>query len=510
LTKLFLEGEAHMPREHQENCLSCSSGIQNERNHYFTGKFMTAGDFEADQSYMVSRHRLHNRLLHGWGILCGLEVDRHPNPDCEKRWVIVRPGAAIDCCGRELLLPKSMAFELPLPRPKGQGMPPSSGDNGYEEMHGPFLLGLAYSEVMIDYVPALYAENACDPQRQQPNRVREGVQFQCLPLGRVGAACWEMQDGHVYVFSLSQDFAPELDKHQLQQSLRKDFMDHGVPLREGAQVDVRRKGHRWEIHSGEMSFQIRREENVLNVYARQEATCKDCDEESSGASCLEPDCVCQGIVPLALVHFDPVHPENGFELRFDGRKHLPASSDLLTHIIGVNWHHGENMTLKELQQRKGQLRIRFDRKLLGAERDRRGINRLTFQVQYGGEQRSLEFLPNQNEPFFDEDKCEAVFDIDRDYYHDDPRKRQFSILNNWVYVTLKCDFILDCHHLPVDGNHLRGHLPSGDGVPGGTFESWFWVGEKDQDHSRNVGEYHERDRDQDHDQQRNQPPEGQG
>jgi hypothetical protein len=50
-----------------------------------------------------------------------------------------------------------------------------------------------------------------------------------------------------------------------------------------------------------------------------------------------------------------------------------------------------------------------------------------------------------------------------------------NLANNIVYVSLKCDFILDCHGNPVDGNHLRGRLPSGNGTPGGVFESWFRV-----------------------------------
>jgi hypothetical protein len=40
---------------------------------------------------------------------------------------------------------------------------------------------------------------------------------------------------------------------------------------------------------------------------------------------------------------------------------------------------------------------------------------------------------------------------------------------------LLCDFILDCHGNPVDGDHMRGHLPSGSGTPGGVFRSWFTV-----------------------------------
>ena len=42
-------------------------------------------------------------------------------------------------------------------------------------------------------------------------------------------------------------------------------------------------------------------------------------------------------------------------------------------------------------------------------------------------------------------------------------------------MTLRCDFILDYRDNPVDGDHLRGRRPTGDGVAGGTFESWFRV-----------------------------------
>jgi hypothetical protein len=70
------------------------------RNRYFTGKFMNALDFTNEQTYLVRRRWLHNRLLHGWGIACGLEVTPPPDdvPDaCKNRVVIVQPGVAIDC-----------------------------------------------------------------------------------------------------------------------------------------------------------------------------------------------------------------------------------------------------------------------------------------------------------------------------------------------------------------------------------------------------------------------------
>ena len=42
-------------------------------------------------------------------------------------------------------------------------------------------------------------------------------------------------------------------------------------------------------------------------------------------------------------------------------------------------------------------------------------------------------------------------------------------------VIVKCDFIEDLSHKPVDGDFLLGKLPSGDAVPGGDFESWFLI-----------------------------------
>jgi hypothetical protein len=53
-------------------------------------------------------------------------------------------------------------------------------------------------------------------------------------------------------------------------------------------------------------------------------------------------------------------------------------------------------------------------------------------------------------------------------------------------VQLKCDFILDCRETPVDGDHLRGRLPTGNGVPGGTFESWFHVMSADEEQAEEI------------------------
>ena len=71
---------------------------QFERPHFFTGQLLTADDLQADQDYIRGKSCLHNRFLHGWGIVTGLNVSAdHEN-------VVVSPGLALDCAGNELVL----------------------------------------------------------------------------------------------------------------------------------------------------------------------------------------------------------------------------------------------------------------------------------------------------------------------------------------------------------------------------------------------------------------------
>jgi hypothetical protein len=452
---------------HQDKCHCCGAGagqcghIATERNRYFTGKYMAARDFQDEQTYFLSRHRLHNRLLHGWGIVCGLKVTPHPNPDCARRWVVIHPGIALDCCGRELILHCELAFELPLPRPEGEdgeSPPPPPPQQHYEPgghqhgggehqqggdgpgnpandddgpsnpvddsgpindagddgvMSGPFLLALRYVEDEIERVPALYHEGACDPSRTEANRVRERAEVVAVKLDEVEGDCWRTRGGD------------------------------------------------------------------------PDAQCRDdCADDlyGVGGSCLDPVCPCKEYVPLALINFDPEEPDEPVEIDLSGRRYLPTPPELLTHIVHTNWTHGGEVTLAQLNEEMGgRLEVSFDRKPQPPEGEATGVNPFTFLVQYGGVQQDLEFLPaaDDGRPHL-EDDCRAVYRIDPDYINADrPADRKqydrHSIVGSVVYVTIKCDFILDCHSNPVDGDFLRGLLPTGDGVPGGVFESWFRV-----------------------------------
>lgn len=100
------------------------------RLRYFDGQLLSADDLRDEQSYFLDRLRRHNRFLHGWGVISGLEVKVDNAADIE-----VAPGMAIDCAGNELVVPSSLRFAIP-----------SGADR--------FYVSLTYSERLLGAVPA--------------------------------------------------------------------------------------------------------------------------------------------------------------------------------------------------------------------------------------------------------------------------------------------------------------------------------------------------------------------
>ena len=95
------------------------------RLRYYHGRPLSALDLRREQAFHLEKDRLRNRLLHGWGIVCGLEVELLPPSDedeCDegppKHVIRVHPGAAIDCRGNEIVVRRrrDMALESLLSR----------------------------------------------------------------------------------------------------------------------------------------------------------------------------------------------------------------------------------------------------------------------------------------------------------------------------------------------------------------------------------------------------------
>jgi len=156
-------------KQHDDSKCGVCSTPQFERNSYFYGKQFTVRDLLQEQSYFNDKRYLINRMVLGWGVVCGLDVSWDP----KSRKVRVKQGLALDCCGREILVceDKSLSF--------------NKEDDDYCLQHdqrpeGKFVLCLEYDECHsepIDLPPA-----GCDEKsKREYNRIRESYKLRLKP-----------------------------------------------------------------------------------------------------------------------------------------------------------------------------------------------------------------------------------------------------------------------------------------------------------------------------------------
>lgn len=90
-------------------CPPDDDGVR-ERVRYFFGRLLGVDDFNQEQEYLLAKARRHNRMLHGWGIVVGLDVSAIAS---EGTQVSVAPGYALDPCGNEISVDESVLIEVP-------------------------------------------------------------------------------------------------------------------------------------------------------------------------------------------------------------------------------------------------------------------------------------------------------------------------------------------------------------------------------------------------------------
>jgi PKD repeat protein len=80
------------------------------RPHYFDRQQLRAADLLAGQEYLRERLRRHNRFLHGWGIVCGVQVLPRPATDA---WELsITEGYAVTPLGDEIYIPAGTTFNM--------------------------------------------------------------------------------------------------------------------------------------------------------------------------------------------------------------------------------------------------------------------------------------------------------------------------------------------------------------------------------------------------------------
>lgn len=103
----------------------CDTSIA-ERPRYFPRQLITPDDLTLEQDYFRNKLRRHNRLLHGWGVVCGAKVCVVPVSNSTANslstasgatsyqpWVVsVTPGYILGPCGDEIIIDCCRVIDL--------------------------------------------------------------------------------------------------------------------------------------------------------------------------------------------------------------------------------------------------------------------------------------------------------------------------------------------------------------------------------------------------------------
>jgi hypothetical protein len=125
------------------------SGLQAfRRTNYFYGQLLDVVHFELEQDYLNGKRWLLNRLITGYGVVCGLDVQ----PADKVRGVKVTSGIALDRAGREIVVPRpSSAIEVPARPPQD----PTKHSNGNCEQEDYMHLCICFQQCESDPSPVL-------------------------------------------------------------------------------------------------------------------------------------------------------------------------------------------------------------------------------------------------------------------------------------------------------------------------------------------------------------------
>jgi hypothetical protein len=138
------------------------------RPRFFAGQVLNADDLNRLDSYIRTKNRLHNRQLHGWGVVNGLEVTCNPCGD----GVTVSCGYALSPCGEDIVVCDPVTVDIcelircckdaelkcapcDPPNPFARGKTAGPCDAAEED----WVLAIRYSEAPARGVKPLYARD---------------------------------------------------------------------------------------------------------------------------------------------------------------------------------------------------------------------------------------------------------------------------------------------------------------------------------------------------------------
>jgi hypothetical protein len=165
-----------------------------QRPQFFAGQLLTEDDLQLLSDYVAAKSRLHNRFLHGHGVVCGLLVMCHP---CGGGKVVVQPGTALDCCGNHIVVPCPVELDInamvqalriekrggydcgdPCEKPCDEDEDPKDYARCIERKGRRYCLYASYCEVQEEPVAPYVTGGDCAVQVCKPTRIREGYRFE--------------------------------------------------------------------------------------------------------------------------------------------------------------------------------------------------------------------------------------------------------------------------------------------------------------------------------------------
>ena len=151
-----------------EDCVPCGLHTP-KRTSYFDGKLLVARDFIAEQAYHIGKRQMLNQGLHGMGTVCGLKVIEHPAIDCRRDHMVLEPGLALDCCGRELIAERRTL--IPFAQMIADDADLAARLDGTRDL----LVGLVRADEAAELAPVILPDCTDDAAAIRPGRVCEGV-----------------------------------------------------------------------------------------------------------------------------------------------------------------------------------------------------------------------------------------------------------------------------------------------------------------------------------------------
>ena len=419
-----------MREYHKKICNICDNAF--ERNNYYFGKLMKAQDFEIEQSYFNRKRWLINRMVHGWGVVYGLDV-KQIKDDLTK--VSIEPGFAIDCCGREILVCEQKVISL-----KPEEADCSEENRTVQGEPTKYSICLRFKECKTERFPALYLSGSCDQKEKcQFNRINDWFEIKVVPFSKYDRT----------------PFCPK---------------KCGCPNNEESPDNKKLKGNQDSLDNKSLLHKC-----ICDWLLK----CPDyCDSQC---------------VVLATVTLDNNYVIQDID-KYTERKLIYNNLLLydlincyhgdLPRVCNINWDHNRSYTWNDFQKfvtegTKG-LKVTFNKPM---QLDT--INKHTFQVaaitvEERTGYRLFRYIP-ADDISLNDDATEATFTFEQDWAGDevgdsDERSAPHSGLADGaeIEITLRGSSIFSADGKALDGS-FDGNVPSGTGTQGSDFVSWFSV-----------------------------------